>query len=65
MLSRLYIKVKDWLNEETYRESWENQNVVIDNLRLQNTRNIKARVKAERKAEKLEKELELCKRCTK
>ena len=65
MLKRLWIKFKDWLNEETYRESWEKQNVVIDNLRLQNTRNIKARARAERKVEKLEKELERWKKNTK
>lgn len=54
MLKRLWIKFKDWLNEETYRESWERQNTLIDQLRLQHTRDLKEKAKMQRKIDKYE-----------
>ena len=52
MFKRLWTKYVDWLNEETYRESWEKQNKTVDELRLRNTRNLKALDKQQKAIEK-------------
>ena len=53
MIKRLLIHIKDNLNEPTYRELWEQQNVMLDKNKEEKRKLLRKIVKLQKEVERL------------